>query len=74
VRVTCPPIAHPCYMAWDMARTTKLIAHRMTIDESAITLAADSLHFLSVDGMMRAINRAGRLLPRLFPPASIPSR
>ena len=58
LRITCPPIAHPCFMGVDMgAYDDHLIAHRMTIDEIRDHIDCDSLHFLSLDGMMRAIGR-----------------
>jgi amidophosphoribosyltransferase len=57
VRVTCPPIAHPCYMGVDMGTYDELIAHRLTIDEIRDHIDADSLQFLSLEGMMRAIGR-----------------
>jgi amidophosphoribosyltransferase len=57
LRVTCPPIAHPCYMGVDMGTYDELIAHRLTCDEMADYFDCDSLHFLSLDGMMRAIGR-----------------
>ncbi|HKZ68814.1 MAG TPA: amidophosphoribosyltransferase [Anaerolineales bacterium] len=57
VRITCPPIAHPCFMGVDMGTYHELIAHRMTIDEICDHIDADSLNFLSLNGMMRAIGR-----------------
>ena len=57
LRITCPPIAHPCFMGVDMGRYQDLIAHRLTIDEIRDLVDADSLHFLSLDGMMRALAR-----------------
>ncbi|MBI4926576.1 MAG: amidophosphoribosyltransferase, partial [Anaerolineae bacterium] len=57
VRITCPPIAHPCYMGVDMGMYEDLIAHQMSVDEICEKIGADSLHFLSLDGMMRAIGR-----------------
>ncbi len=57
VRITCPPIAHPCYMGVDMGTYEDLIAHHHTIDEIRDYIGADSLHFLSVEGMMRALGR-----------------
>jgi amidophosphoribosyltransferase len=59
VRITCPPIAHPCYMGVDMGTYEQLIAHHHTIDEIRDYIGADSLHFLSVEGMMRALGRRG---------------
>lgn len=58
LRLTCPPIAHPCFMGVDMGAYEELIAHRMTIDEICDHVDADSLHFLSLAGMMRAIGRS----------------
>lgn len=59
VRITCPPIAHPCFMGVDMGTYEQLIAHRMTIDEIRDHIDCDSLHFLSLEGMMRAVQRQG---------------
>jgi amidophosphoribosyltransferase len=57
LRVTCPPIAHPCFMGVDMGTYDQLIAHRMTSEEMSDHFDCDSLHFLSLAGMMRAIDR-----------------
>jgi amidophosphoribosyltransferase len=57
LRITCPPIAHPCFMGVDMGCYDDLIAHRLTIDEIRDHIDADSLHFLSLDGMMKALDR-----------------
>ncbi|MCL4489902.1 MAG: amidophosphoribosyltransferase [Chloroflexi bacterium] len=59
VRITCPPIAHPCYMGVDMGTYDELIAHRMSVDEICNHINCDSLHFLSLEGMMRAVGRSG---------------
>jgi amidophosphoribosyltransferase len=57
MRITCPPIAHPCFMGVDMGTYEELIAHRMTIDEMRDHIDCDSLRFLSLEGMLRAIGR-----------------
>ncbi len=57
VLITCPPIAHPCYMGVDMGTYAELIAHRLSVDEICQKIGADSLYFLSLDGMMEAIGR-----------------
>ena len=57
VAITCPPIAHPCFMGVDMGRHADLIAHKRTVDEIREYVGADSLYYLSVDGMMRALKR-----------------
>ncbi|MCL6509947.1 MAG: amidophosphoribosyltransferase [Anaerolineae bacterium] len=59
LRITCPPITHPCYMGVDMATPDELIAHRMTVAQMREHIGCDTLAFLSLEGMMRAIGRAG---------------
>ena len=57
VAITCPPIAHPCFMGVDMGRHEDLIAHQRTVEEICCHVGADRLYFLSVEGMMRAVGR-----------------
>lgn len=57
VAITCPPIAHPCFMGVDMGKYDDLIAHKRTVDEIRKFVKADSLTYLSLDGMMRAVGR-----------------
>jgi amidophosphoribosyltransferase len=55
VRITCPPIAHPCFMGVDMGTYQELIAHTMSVEEIRVHTGADSLYYLSLEGMMKAI-------------------
>ncbi len=55
VRITCPPIMHPCHFGVDMGHDGDLMAARLTRDEMRDRVGADSLEFLSLDGMMRAV-------------------
>ncbi len=57
VRVSSPPIRHPCFMGVDMATYPELIAHRMSVDEICTHLGADSLAYLSLEGLIRASGR-----------------
>ena len=57
VAITCPPIAHPCFMGVDMGRHEGLIAHNRTVEDIREYVEADSLYYLSVDGMMKAVQR-----------------
>ena len=57
VRITCPPIAHPCFMGVDMGTYDELIAHHQTPEQICAHIGADSLHFLSLEGMMTALGR-----------------
>jgi amidophosphoribosyltransferase len=54
MRVSSPPIRHPCFFGVDMATYPQLIAHRMTIPEIRDHLHVDSLAYLSLEGLMRA--------------------
>lgn len=58
LRITCPPIRHPCFMGVDMATYDELIAHRLSETEIAGQLQVESLHYLSLEGMMSAIGSA----------------
>jgi amidophosphoribosyltransferase len=55
VRITCPPITHPCHFGVDMGHDGDLIAARLAVPEMREHIGADSLAFLSLDGMMRAV-------------------
>ncbi|MDQ3468733.1 MAG: amidophosphoribosyltransferase [Actinomycetota bacterium] len=55
VRITCPPIAHPCHFGVDMGHDGDLMAARLTVEEIGARIGADSLAFLSLEGMMRAV-------------------
>lgn len=57
LRITCPPIAHPCFMGVDMGNYADLMAHQLTLEEMREHIDCDTLHFLSLAGMMRAIGR-----------------
>jgi amidophosphoribosyltransferase len=55
VRVASPAVRHPCFMGVDMATYTELIAHRMNTEEICAHIGADSLAYLSLEGMNKAI-------------------
>lgn len=57
VRVSSPPIRHPCFLGVDMATYPELIAHRMSIEEIRDHLGADSLAYLSLEGLIRASSK-----------------
>jgi amidophosphoribosyltransferase len=57
LRITCPPITHPCHFGVDMGHDGDLIAARLSVEEMRQHIGADSLAFLSLDGMMRAVGR-----------------
>jgi amidophosphoribosyltransferase len=55
VRVSSPPVRHPCFMGVDMATYKELIAHRLDVEEIREHIGADSLDYLSLAGMLEAI-------------------
>ena len=52
LRISCPPIKNPCYFGVDFATKEQLIAHEKTVEEIRRFLGVDSLHFLSLDGLL----------------------
>ncbi|NLT41751.1 MAG: amidophosphoribosyltransferase [Anaerolineae bacterium] len=58
VRISSPPLRHPCFMGVDMATYQELIAHRMSVEEIRRHIHADSLAFLSLEAMIAATGRA----------------
>ena len=58
VRVSSPPVRHPCFMGVDMARYDELIGHNKTVDEIRDHIGADSLAYLSHEGMVTAVQGA----------------
>jgi amidophosphoribosyltransferase len=59
VRVTSPPIKHPCYLGVDMATYDELIAANYTVEEIRQKIGADSLGYLSLEGLIEATGRSG---------------
>ncbi len=57
MRVTCPPIAHPCFFGVDMGSYEELIANKLGVPEINDHIGTDSLGFLSVERMMKALGR-----------------
>jgi amidophosphoribosyltransferase len=57
VRVSSPPVKHPCFMGVDMATYKELIGHKLSIPEICEHIGADSLDYLSLPGMLDAIHR-----------------
>ncbi len=55
MRVCAPPITNPCYMGVDMANREELIAANNTIEEIRELTGADSLGYLSIEGLMKVV-------------------
>lgn len=57
LRISCPPIRHACYFGVDFPDKSKLIAATRTVEEIREFLGVDTLHFLSLEGMLSCVNR-----------------
>jgi len=57
LRITSPPIKHPCYLGVDMATYDELIAANYSIDEIRARTGADSLGYLSLNALVAATGR-----------------
>jgi amidophosphoribosyltransferase len=55
LRISAPPIRHPCHYGVDMSTRQEMIAHDRTEAEVAVELGADSLAYLSLEGLYEAI-------------------
>jgi amidophosphoribosyltransferase len=58
LRISAPPIKHPCHYGIDMSTREEMIAHGQTVDEIAAELGADSLHYLSLQGVYEAVGQS----------------
>jgi len=57
LRISSPPIRHPCYFGIDFATTDQLIADGRTVEQIRQFLGVDSLHYLSLDGLLGVMAR-----------------
>lgn len=60
LRISAPPIKHPCHYGIDMSTREEMIAHGRSAEEVAAELGADSLHYLSLEGVYEAVGSSRR--------------
>ncbi|ODU55994.1 MAG: amidophosphoribosyltransferase [Acetobacteraceae bacterium SCN 69-10] len=60
MRISSPPTTHSCFYGIDTPERGKLLAARHSVEEMAALIGADSLAFISQDGLYRALGHAGR--------------
>jgi amidophosphoribosyltransferase len=66
MRISSPPTRHPCFYGIATPERDQLLAARLDVDGMAELIGVDSLAFLSIDGLYRAMGESGRddLAPR----------
>jgi amidophosphoribosyltransferase len=55
VRASAPPIRNPCFMGIDMATTQQMVAHGRTVDQICKEIGADSLGYVSHEGLEKSV-------------------
>jgi len=55
VRIASPPVRHPCYMGINIPTRAELLANKMSLEETRVFLGADSLAYLSVEGLLESV-------------------
>lgn len=60
MRIASPPTTHSCFYGVDTPERSKLLASRMDVEQMRQFIEADSLAFISIDGLYRAIGVAAR--------------
>jgi amidophosphoribosyltransferase len=60
MRVSSPPTTHSCFYGIDTPERGKLLAARHNVEEMAGLIGADSLAFISIDGLYRALGQPSR--------------
>src|SRR5499427_3870767 len=60
MRISSPPTTHSCFYGIDTPQRSQLIAARHDVGEMAGIIGVDSLAFISIDGLYRAMGQPGR--------------
>ena len=60
MRISSPPTTHSCYFGIDTPERDKLLAARYDVEGMAKLIGVDSLAFISIDGLYRAVGEPGR--------------
>ncbi len=59
MRISCPPTVSPCFYGVDTPSRSELIAANQTVEEIRQFIEADSLAYLSLEGLLRAVRPDG---------------
>jgi amidophosphoribosyltransferase len=55
MRISSPPTSHSCFYGIDTPERSQLLAHKFSLEEMARFIGVDSLAFISIDGLYRAM-------------------
>lgn len=59
-RIASPPTTNSCFYGVDTPNAEELLAHTMTVEDMRLHIKADSLAFVSMDGLYRATGEPAR--------------
>lgn len=59
--VSCPPVKYPCYYGIDTGNRESLIASQYDVEEIREYIGADSLHYLSTEGILKAVEGSRKM-------------
>jgi amidophosphoribosyltransferase len=62
IRVSSPPVKYSCYFGIDTPTRKQLIGATHSVEEIRETIGADSLGYLSIEGLIKSINMSGQRL------------
>ena len=60
MRISSPPTTHSCFYGIDTPERGELLAARQSVEEMAEQIGVDSLAFISIDGLYRALGKPDR--------------
>lgn len=66
LRISCPPTRHPCHFGIDFPTKNELIAHGRTVEEICAFVGADSLAYVSHEGLLASMDRPNNFCTGCF--------
>jgi amidophosphoribosyltransferase len=60
MRISSPPTTNPCFYGVDTPEKSKLLAHNYSVEQMTELIGVDSLAFISIDGLYRAMGAPKR--------------
>ena len=60
MRISSPPVTHSCFYGIDTPSTEELLAHKRNVEDIGTFIDVDSMAYISIDGLYRAVGETGR--------------